>query len=51
MIMKKLLLIEPAGKIRYRMNGFHYLERIANRDYLRKHSLALGVLAGLTPPD
>ena len=50
-IMKKLLLIEPAGKVQYRINGFRYFERISNRDYFRKPSLALGVLAGLTPPD
>jgi radical SAM superfamily enzyme YgiQ (UPF0313 family) len=49
--MKKLILIEPAGKLQYRMKGFHYFEDIANRDYFRKISLALGVLAGLTPPD
>ena len=49
--MKKLILIEPAGIVKYRMRGFHYFEDIANRDYFRKISLALGVLAGLTPPD
>jgi radical SAM superfamily enzyme YgiQ (UPF0313 family) len=49
--MKKLLLIEPAGKVQYRINGFRYFERISNRDYFRKPSLALGVLAALTPSD
>ena len=49
--MKKLLLIEPAGKIQRRISGIHYLEKISNRDYFRKQSLALGVLAGLTPPE
>ena len=49
--MKKLLLIEPAPKVEYRIRGVHYFERLSNRDYFRKSSLALGVLAGLTPPD
>jgi radical SAM superfamily enzyme YgiQ (UPF0313 family) len=49
--MKKLLLIEPAGKLQYQASGFHYFEKISNRDYFRKPTLALGVLAALTPPD
>ena len=46
--MKKLILIEPAGKVEYQMKGIHFFVGIANRDYFKKTSLALGVLAGLT---
>jgi len=49
--MKKLLLIEPVGKVQYRISGMRYFEKVSNRDYFRKPTLALGVLAGLTPPD
>ena len=49
--MKKLLLIEPAGKLQYRMRRIQLFERIANKDYFKKPSLALGVLADMTPSD
>lgn len=49
--MKKLLLIEPAVKTKYRTGQIRFFEKIANNDYFKKPSLALGVIAGLTPPD
>lgn len=49
--MKKLLLIEPAVKLKYRSSRIQLFEKIADRDYFKKPSLALGVIAGLTPPD
>ncbi len=49
--MKKLLLIEPASRLKYQKRKFQYLENVANKHYFRRASLALGVLAGLTPPD
>lgn len=49
--MKKLLLIEPASRLKYQRKRIHYLENIANGHYFKVPSLALGVLAGLTPGD
>lgn len=49
--MKKLLLIEPGSRLKYKIRKFQYFENIANRHYFKIPSLALGVLAGLTPPD
>jgi len=49
--MKKLLLIEPAVKMQYRTSKIRVFEKIANKEYFKKPSLALGVIAGLTPPN
>ena len=49
--MKRLLLIEPASRLKYQKRKFQYLENVANKHYFKRASLALGVLAGLTPPD
>lgn len=49
--MKKLLLIEPASRLKYHKYRVRYFENVANRHYFKMPSLALGVLAGLTPPE
>ena len=47
----KLLLIEPANRLAIKINKIHILENLAHKSYLGVPPLALGVLAGLTPPD
>jgi radical SAM superfamily enzyme YgiQ (UPF0313 family) len=47
----KLLLIEPANRLAIKKNKLHFFENIARGDYFRVPPLALGVLAGLTPPE
>lgn len=49
--MNKLILVEPASRLKYQKRKIQILENIANSHYFRTPSLALGVLAGLTPPD
>lgn len=47
----KLLLIEPASQLVTQKKKFQILENIARKEYFDVPPLALGVLAGLTPPD
>ena len=47
----RLLLIAPANKQGYKTKKNQFLENIARTDYFKVPSLALGILAAMTPPD
>lgn len=47
----KLLLIEPVNRLALKKKSFHIFDNIARASYFRVPPLALGILAGLTPPE
>ncbi|MBA7600498.1 Bacteriochlorophyllide d C-12(1)-methyltransferase [subsurface metagenome] len=47
----KLLLIHPTNQLAISKSKFHFIEKIANSNFLDLSPLALCVLAGITPPD
>jgi radical SAM superfamily enzyme YgiQ (UPF0313 family) len=47
----RLLLIEPTNQLTTLKSNYHFYENISHNEFLNLFPLALGVLAGLTPPD